>query len=54
MLNYNELGLLSMDEVTEAVEFSVSADLESMDVTVDWKKVAKVALALGGAAAAAL
>ena len=51
MLNYNELGL--MNEEME-MEFAVGADVESMDVTVNWRKVAKVALAIGSAVAAAL
>ncbi len=52
MLNYNELGLMTQEEME--MEFAVSADVESMDVTINWRKVAKVALAIGGAAGAAL
>lgn len=52
MLNYEEFGLMSNQEVEEAVQFSINTDTEVMDVTAAvW---IKVALALGSAAAAAL
>lgn len=54
MLNYNQLGLMSENEMTDAIDFAVVSDEEMMDVTFPWVTVVKVVLKLGSAAAAAL